>query len=336
MDDLGAGTLDSRVLDQASTIRWETADLLAKRADVIVADTVALFPLSGPRRLEADYCLRVGHALLTMVADTVRREGCDPRGGAVVDLIALLNERSLTPDQFFTFSYLALTAALDELSLDQNLGATADAWPRVTMMVRRAMFDVLAAWTTRVIDSPSEAAITDALTTLHTRPVLEAALRKESHRAGRFQHWLSIIMLDVDNLAAINRTYGYGVGDRVLERMGILLRGYFRQHDWVARYSEDTVAVVLPETSPDDAMALAERARMMVQERLTFRDHRTDQRVEVTVSTAVVSARAPEGEPLDVARVLAEAEAATATAKTSGRNRVEHVQITPARPRTDP
>jgi diguanylate cyclase (GGDEF)-like protein len=324
-------------LSQTSALRWMTAELLLKRADVIVADTVALFPFSGPRRLEADYCIRLGNILLRLTAETTRTEACDWRSGTIVDLMAAVHDRSLTADQLFTFADLFLTSAVEEMSLDPALGATSDAFPRVSAMLRRAVFDVLAAWTRRTIDTPTEAAITDALTTLHTRPVLEAALTKESHRAERFNHWLSLIMLDVDNLSEFNRTYGYGVGDRVLERMGILLRSYFRQHDWVARYSEDTLAVFLPETSPDDALALAERARLMVQERLTFRDHRTEQRVEVTVSTAVVSARADEAAPVDVRRLLVEAEAATVRAKVSGRGRVEQVQLTPpARPRTDP
>ena len=98
--------------------------------------------------------------------------------------------------------------------------------------------------------SPQHSAIEDALTTLHTRPVLEAVLPKECCRAERFEHWLSMMLIDVDNLAEINQVHGYGVGDRILERMGILLRAYFRQHDWVARYGEDTIAVLLPETDP--------------------------------------------------------------------------------------
>ena len=125
------------------------------------------------------------------------------------------------------------------------------------------MFDVLAAWTAEVIDSPRRA-ITDALTTLHTRPVLEACCFKECHRVERFEHWLSMILMDVDNLSEINRVHGYGVGDRILERMGILIRSYFRQHDWVARYNEDTIAVLLPETTPEDAVSLAERTRAMI------------------------------------------------------------------------
>ncbi|HXG89393.1 MAG TPA: diguanylate cyclase [Vicinamibacterales bacterium] len=313
----------------ADAVRGQTADLLLERSDVIVADTVAVFPSSGPQRLEADFCIRLGGAFIRLVADAIRAGRCEPRSGAIVDLIALGALRSVSVDQLFTFSYLVLSAAVDELSLDQQLGATTEPWPQVTQTLRRAVFDVLAAWTMRTVELPSAAAITDTLTTLHTRPVFEVALDKECQRAERFEHWLSLIMMDVDNLAEINRVHGYGVGDRVLERMGILTRTYFRQHDWVARYSEDSIAVLLPETGPADAALLADRTRTMVHDRLTFRDYRTDQRANVTVSVAVVSARALEGEPVDTEQFLAETERAVERAKTSGRNRVEQVEIPP-------
>ena len=67
----------------------------------------------------------------------------------------------------------------------------------------------------------------------------------------------------------------------------------------------------------------------MVEDRLTFRDYRTDQRAVVTVSVAATSARALEGEPIDSQRFLTEAEAALERAKAGGRNRVEHVFLLP-------
>ncbi len=276
----------------ASAVRWQTADLLLDRSDVIVADTVAIFPYSGPQRLEAEFCMRLGAAFVRQMADAVRAGALDPRSTGVAELIAIFGQRLMTPDQVFTFSYLTLSTSIDELSLDPGLGATTEPWPQVAQIVRRGVFDVLAGWAARAIDAPTSAAITDTLTTLHTRPVLEVAIFKECHRAERFEHWLSMILMDVDNLSEINRVHGYGVGDRILERMGILTRSYFRQHDWVARYSEDAIAILLPETSPDDAMSLAERTRAMIHDRLTLRDYRTDQRAAVTVSVAVVSARA--------------------------------------------
>jgi diguanylate cyclase (GGDEF)-like protein/excisionase family DNA binding protein len=222
-----------------------------------------------------------------------------------------------------------MSTAIDELSQDTRVGATTEPWPQASQIVRRAAFDVLGAWTTRLMYTPQQSAIEDPLTTVHTRPVLDAVLPKECCRAERFEHWLSMMLIDIDNLSGINKTHGYGVGDRILERMGILLRAYFRQHDWVARYSEDTIAVLLPETTPADALTLAERTRTMVEERLTFRDYRTEQRAVVTVSVAVTSARALEGEPIDHVRFTTEAEAALERAKVGGRNRVECVQIEP-------
>src|SRR5436853_7873963 len=98
---------------------------------------------------------------------------------------------------------------------------------------------------------PSESAIIDRLTTLHTRPLLEAVLAKEVERAGRFGYAISMILFDVDRLSEINEEHGYGVGDKILERLGILIRTYFRQHDWVARHSDDSICVVLTHTDAD-------------------------------------------------------------------------------------
>jgi diguanylate cyclase (GGDEF)-like protein/excisionase family DNA binding protein len=253
----------------------------------------------------------------------------DSRGSGISELAALIDEREVSPDQLFTFLHIEMSTAIDELSLDPRIGVHTEPWPQTSQIIRRAAFDLLGAWTTRLLYSPQHSSIEDPLTTLHTRPVLDAVLPKECCRAERFEHWVSMMLIDIDNLSAINKAHGYGVGDRILERMGILLRAYFRQHDWVTRYQEDTIAVLLPETNPADAMPLAERTRAMVEERLTFRDYRTEQRALVTVSVAVASARALKGAPIDHKKFSAEAEAALERAKIGGRNRVEYVELLP-------
>ena len=281
-------------------LRRHVANLLADRRDVIVADTVATFPLSsGSRRLDADYCVRLGNLTTRLLCDAVIEGRLDSRGAGISELATVVAEREMSPEQLFLFVHIAMGTAIDELSLDQS------------------------------VSMPVRSSIEDSLTTLHTRPVLDAVLPKECCRAERFEHWLSMMLIDVDDLSGINRAHGYGVGDRILERMGILLRTYFRQHDWVVRYAEDTIAVLLPETTPADALTLADRTRVMVEDRLTFRDYRTDQRAAVTVSVAVTSARALEGEPIDHERFIVEAEAALVRAKGSGRNRVEQVELLP-------
>lgn len=301
-----------------------------ERHDVIVADTVATFPLTTEsRRLDADYCVRLGTQVVKLLSEAILEGHLDSRGSGISELTSLVSAREVEVEQLFTFVHIAMSTSIDELSLDPRVGVNTEPWPQAAQTVRRAAFDVLGAWTTRQVNTPQRATIEDPLTTLMTRPVLDAVLPKECCRAERFEHWFSMLLFDIDNLSAINKAHGYGVGDRILERMGILMRAFFREHDWVGRYAEDTIAVLLPETNPEDAMTLAERTRMMIEDRLTFRDYRTEQRIVVTVSVAVTSARALEGEPIDHVKFVAEAEAALERAKTTGRNRVEHVELLP-------
>jgi diguanylate cyclase (GGDEF)-like protein len=199
----------------------------------------------------------------------------------------------------------------------------------VAQLVRRASFDLLAAYTERAHLAPTDAAITDKLTTLHTRPMLDAVLAKEVERAGRYGYAVSLILFDVDRLASINKQHGYGVGDRILERLGILIRTYFRQYDWVARHSEDSIAVLLTRTDAGHANDLAERVRATVEERLGFTDHRTDAAVVVTVTAAVLNVQVSAGDIIDPERLMADAESAVDRAKKAGRNRVEYVDSYP-------
>jgi diguanylate cyclase (GGDEF)-like protein len=115
------------------------------------------------------------------------------------------------------------------------------------------------------------------------------------------------------------------VGDKILERLGIMIRQYFRQHDWVARHSEDSIAVLLTRTDADAASGLTEQLRAAVEERLEFTDHRTDRPVRVTVSAAIVNVNVNVGDTIDAERLLADVETAIDRSKQRGRNRVERV-----------
>jgi diguanylate cyclase (GGDEF)-like protein len=311
--------------DPQHELRRRISAALSARADAVSADAVAMFPFSGAETLDADYCKRIGSLLVPLLATAVAGGRLDPRDGAASDLYRVALDRNLPIDKLFTFVYLVERTALDELALDEGIGATSEPWPVVAQMVRRASFDLLAAYTERAQLEPSGAAVIDRLTTLHTRPVFDAALAKILDRAGRFGDPLSIILFDVDRLAVINSTVGYGVGDRILERLGILIRGFFRQHDWIARYNEDAIAVILSRTEAADASGLAESVRVTVQERLEFLDHRTEQPVRVTISAAVVNIAVTVGNVLDPNRVMADVEAALDRAKRQGGNCVERV-----------
>ena len=316
---------DERAAGIQDDLRQRIVSLLLRRSDMVTADAIAIFPYCGAELLNVEYCHQLGHLLVQLLASTVRDARLDPRVGPVADLHRLVLERSLPVDQLFTLAYLAERTALDELALDEAIGATSEPWPQVAQLVRRASFDVLAAYTERAQLEPSSAAVIDPLTTLFTRPVLDAVLAKEVERAGRFGYPISLILFDVDRLSAINEQHGYGVGDKILERLGILMRTYFRQHDWVTRHSEDSFAILLTRTEASDASELTERVRSTVAERFGFKDHRDERPVTVTVSGAVINVDVSVGDIIDPERLLAEAEAALDRAKRQGRNRVERV-----------
>jgi diguanylate cyclase (GGDEF)-like protein len=309
-------------------LRQQIAGLLLDRLDMITADTVGIFPYSAADDLlDEQYCTRLGELLVQLLALAVRDGRVDPRGSVIADLQRTIVERRLAMSQLFTFAYLTERTAVDELALNDSIGATSEPWPLVAQLVRRASFDLLGAYAERTQLEPAEAAIVDKLTTLNTRVMFEAVLAKEVERAGRSGYPISLILFDVDRLAAINNEHGYGVGDRILERLGILIRKYFRQHDWVARHSEDSIAVLLSRTDPANATELAERVRSTVEERLGFTDHRTDQPVQVTVSAAVVNVQVSIGDVIDPERLMTDAEQAVDRAKQQGRNRVERYDV---------
>ena len=310
-------------------LREDVARTLLERLDVIISDAIVLFPFSAPQPLEAEYCNRLGNVLVQLLATAVREGRVDSRLALVVSLQRLVSERGLPVERLFNFVYLTERSALDELALSQQIGATSESWPLASQLVRRASFDLLAAFTDRLQQEPTASAVRDRLTTLYTRPMMDAVLGTILQRAVR-GHWpVALVVFDIDRLSDINESYGFGVGDRVLERMGIQIREYFRQEDWVFRHAEDSIAVLLAETNVDDAAALARHVLGMVEERLGFRDHHTESRVQVSVSAAVVAVQQLEGASVDQERMVFEAEAALTRAKQAGRSSIERVEITP-------
>jgi diguanylate cyclase (GGDEF)-like protein/excisionase family DNA binding protein len=296
--------------------------VLAERGDAIVNDSVATFPYNGPQPLETDYCERLGRRLLGLLSASV--EGQLPgENDGLVELQRLVLDRGLPMQRLFSFVYLMERTVLDEIALDPSLGATSEAWPQVAQIIRRGSFDLLAAYCERSQQESTAPTISDKLTTLYSRAMMDIVLSTEVQRAERFSFPIAFAVFDVDRLSDLNQNYGYGVGDRLLERLGILIRKFFRQNDWVFRHGEDSIAVLLCQISPEDAFFLSSRVVAMVEQRLGFKDHNTDDRVRVTVSAALITGLGSLGEPFDAERLLLEADAAMKRAKSLGRNRVE-------------
>lgn len=311
----------------AAALRQQTVAVIRRRNSALVSDLSGELRSLYPAVLTADTAQDAAGLILTLLTSTIENGELSPRAGAVHDLERLCLGVLGTRNLFHAVDH-ACQIIGDELALDDRIGAASEPWPMVQGFVRRAAFDVLAAFTARLLDTPAHGSVRDPLTTLVARPVFDLALQQEVRRAFRQQGTFALILFDVDDLARINRSYGYGVGDRVLERLGILARRFFRTHDWVARHDEDSIVVLLPGTSLDQAAVLATRFRNTVEQRLILEDEKPEARTPITVSASAVGAERMQTE-LDAAHVMAEAETAVARAKLDGGHRTECIALAP-------
>lgn len=311
-------------VQDAVELRIHVARSLQGRAEVIVKDTIAVYPFAGMEGVALHDRAHLAALIFQLITHAIRESTLDSRTATVAELRQLMGEKEIDVRMTFNVVYLMERSALDELAVEESFGATSQPWPVIAQMVRRASFDVCAAFSEYADREKGDTGMIDSLTTLHTRTVFLAALEKEIHRAERFSHPFALILLDVDRLADINTRHGYGAGDRVLERIGIVVRNYFRETDWVARAAGDTFAVLLPETQRADAERLADRVRTMVEERLQLHDYRSEQQFPVTVSVGVLVAETVD-KSVRAEQLLTEAKQAVDRAKQAGRNRVECV-----------
>jgi diguanylate cyclase (GGDEF)-like protein len=321
----GLDSSDTGYMSDAVELRKQVARSLGARARTVVKDSIAVYAFAGLEGVAAPDRVRLAENVFQLLTTAIRDGALESRSTAVVELRSFAVDRGVTVRALFELVHLMERSALDELAIDDSFGANSEPWPAIAQLVRRASFDVLGSYS-ELATSHAEEDAHDPLTTLYTRGVLTAALEKEIQRSERFGHPFAVLLLDVDHLADINAKHGYGAGDRVLERIGIQVRSYFREQDWVARSAGDSFAVILPETQPADAEALADRVRKMIEERLELRDHRSDAQVPVTVSVGVLVVDSAD-KTFKAEQLLARVKEAVDRAKQAGRNRVERVDV---------
>jgi two-component system chemotaxis family response regulator WspR len=101
----------------------------------------------------------------------------------------------------------------------------------------------------------------DALTGLANHGHIWEALEREAARADRYGRALSFVMFDVDLFKPWNDRFGHVAGDEALVRIAALVRERSRASDIAGRYGGDELALVLPETTHEGAIAVAEKIR---------------------------------------------------------------------------
>lgn len=127
--------------------------------------------------------------------------------------------------------------------------------------------------------------VTDGLTSLYNRRHFEYNIEREFLRTKRYPSDLSLAMIDIDHFKNINDTYGHQFGDYVLREISEIISASFRKTDMIYRYGGEEIAVILTETSLDNALIPLERLRMKISEhKFSYGNESTDITVSIGVS----------------------------------------------------
>lgn len=201
--------------------------------------------------------------------------------------------RAELADDATTYLYLTLSTALVFAAFGYVLGQRAD----------------------RLLELSS----TDALTGLRNRRVVQERLEEEFGRAERYGTELSLLLIDIDDLKALNDRQGHWAGDLALRSAAAAIRNGSRAADLPARWGGDEFILLAPSTGGPEARQLAERIRGLV----TESGERAAQPLTVSVGVATLEpgrgVRSPEA-------LVSLADAALYEAKRLGRNRVVAVR----------
>ncbi|MDR2552228.1 MAG: GGDEF domain-containing protein [Treponema sp.] len=164
-------------------------------------------------------------------------------------------------------------------------------------------------------------AITDELTGLYNRSFLEESLKDWFKLRAAKSRLLSLIMMDLDKVHDINDRYGQAGGDAVIVAVADILKTMRRTGDISVRLAGDEFAVLLPDTSAKNAIAVAERIRLKVMEQaVRIPGNPESLELRTRASMGIASAPRDAGNMRDL--VFA-ADMALKKAKELGRNRVE-------------
>jgi diguanylate cyclase (GGDEF)-like protein len=156
---------------------------------------------------------------------------------------------------------------------------------------------------------------TDGLTGLFNHRNFQERLNDEFRRLERFSSPLSLLLIDIDFFKKINDSYGHPAGDEVLRGVSRTIRETIRNVDIPARYGGEEFAALLPGTSHEGALRMAERLRESIEKRKFLIEGK-----ELRVSVSIGAATSPH-DAVTKEELVERADKALYYAKRNGRNR---------------
>jgi len=154
--------------------------------------------------------------------------------------------------------------------------------------------------------------LTDPLTGVGSRKLLEDKLQEEYDRARRYKRPFSVAILDLDHFKMVNDNLGHAIGDEAIRKLAECVKREKRGPDVLTRYGGDEFVLLLPETKAAEAAVLLERIRAKVQE------IRLDEEMSLSVSCGIADTLPETDDP--AGEIMRRADLALYDAKNAGRN----------------
>jgi len=158
---------------------------------------------------------------------------------------------------------------------------------------------------------------TDSLTKIHNRRKIFELVEMELNRYERNGGFLSVIAVDLDRFKPINDKFGHFVGDIILRKVSSTIKGMIRKTDHIGRVGGDEFVILLPDTSEENAVTIAEKIRAMV-ELLKFEEKKYPE-LSISVSLGISAVKEKQ---IGVDKLLDQADMALYTSKQKGRNQI--------------
>jgi len=160
--------------------------------------------------------------------------------------------------------------------------------------------------------------LTDPLTGLGNRKYFDRMIETTVQTGLATKQPLSLLMFDIDHFKSFNDSYGHLTGDQVLRLVGMTLKQAIKPQDIAARYGGEEFAVVLPNTSLQHALTVADHIRLAVTAKELKKKSTGEILGRVTISVGLSMLRAGD----DTDALIERADTCLYAAKRNGRNKV--------------
>lgn len=167
-----------------------------------------------------------------------------------------------------------------------------------------------------MLDELQKLAITDGLTHLYNSRHFYSQLEQEVDRSKRYNHPLSLMLMDIDYFKKYNDTHGHLEGDKVLVKLGQCIKSCLRRMDSAYRYGGEEFTVILPSTRGAEALAVAKRISRTIAKKQF--NPQAEEMPNITISTGLTAYRPQEA----LTDFVQRADNAMYISKKKGRNRI--------------